>query len=161
MAAGTYSMTMPGAMLQRGFWLYVWRVETPQGELLYVGRTGDNSSPFAVPPYQRMGQHLGRVQTQNALRKHLIARNVEPEACGTYELVTHGPIFPEQADMATHIGPRNIVAALEKCLADSLRTAGYDVLNTVNCKAPLDESLWTQVRDSFVEYFPNLRKYRS
>ena len=34
MAPATHVLTMPGAMLHRGFWLYVWRVETPAGELL-------------------------------------------------------------------------------------------------------------------------------
>ena len=36
MQPGTHLLTLPGAMLQRGFWLYVWRVETPKGEFLYV-----------------------------------------------------------------------------------------------------------------------------
>ncbi len=56
MPASTYSLTMPGAMLERGFWLYVWRIASPIGELLYVGRTGDSASPNASPPFMRMGQ---------------------------------------------------------------------------------------------------------
>ena len=95
MAAATYALTLPGSMLQRGFWLYVWRVETPKGEMLYVGRTGDNSSPFATAPYQRMGQHLGHVKTQNALRRHLAKNDIEPEDCTSFHLITHGPLYPE------------------------------------------------------------------
>jgi hypothetical protein len=37
--ASMHCLTLPGPMLQRGFWLYVWRVQTPKGERLYVGRT--------------------------------------------------------------------------------------------------------------------------
>ena len=37
--ASLHRLTLPGPMLQRGFWLYVWRVQTPKGERLYVGRT--------------------------------------------------------------------------------------------------------------------------
>ena len=31
-----HQLTLPGPMLQRGFWLYVWRVETPKGERLLL-----------------------------------------------------------------------------------------------------------------------------
>ena len=44
----TFTVTLDGAMLRRGFWLYVWEITTPNGEkVLYVGRTGDSSSPNA------------------------------------------------------------------------------------------------------------------
>ncbi len=70
--------TLPAAMLERGFWLYVWRVRVDQKQLLYVGRTGDNSSPFATAPYTRMGQHLGKQKNQNALRRHLEVKGIRP-----------------------------------------------------------------------------------
>lgn len=156
MAAGTHMLTLPGAMLQRGFWLYVWRVDTPKGEMLYVGRTGDSSSPNAAPPYTRMGQHLGHVKASNALRAHLVRVGIEPEACREYDLIAHGPLFEEQADMDTHRGPRDIVAALEKQLACALEAGGYKVLNTVNCRHPLDGKAWSAVRTAFIEYFPKI-----
>ena len=156
MAPGTHTLTLPGAMLQRGFWLYVWRAETPEGEMLYVGRTGDISSSNASSPYQRMGQHLGHAKNQNALRKNLIENGVTPEECEAFHLLSHGPLFPEQACMDTHRAPRDAVAALEKKLAEALAEAGYRVLNTVHCRKPIDEELWTQVRDAFVKHFPKL-----
>lgn len=129
MNAKTFSMTLPGGMLQRGFWLYVWRVQTPKGEMLYVGRTGDNSSPHATAPYTRMGQHLGFVKTSNALRARLRDAGVEAEDCDEFELVAHGPIYPEvvkrkgvdrSALMQQHLPIRNLVGAMEKALAEEL-----------------------------------------
>jgi hypothetical protein len=151
-------------MLKRGFWLYVWRVETTVGELLYVGRTGDNSSPHASAPYTRMGQHLGAVKTQNALRKHLDQRGLDLTAC-TFHLVSHGPLYDEieatdgatrAALMAAHTPLRDIVGAMEKALADDLRAAGYQVLNTVSCRWPLKPELWSPVRAAFAEHFHRL-----
>ena len=71
MSASTHTLTFPGAMTERGFWLYVWRIMSPIGELLYVGRTGDSSSPYASSPFARMGQHLGNNKNQNMVRQHL------------------------------------------------------------------------------------------
>ena len=34
--AATHRLSLPGPMLRRGFWLYVWDVETPCGQMLYV-----------------------------------------------------------------------------------------------------------------------------
>ncbi len=168
MGPATHSLTVPGAMLRRGFWLYVWRVETPGGkEWLYVGRTGDNSSPHATAPYQRMGQHLGSVKTQNALRRHLEKRAVDPAACVAFHLISHGPLYDEVAKadgatraalMAAHTPLRDIVGAMEKALADELAAAGYAVLNTVNCKWPVDAALWLPVRAAFAVHFPRLEK---
>lgn len=162
----TWKMTLPGPMLQRGFWLYVWQVETPKGEMLYVGRTGDNSSPNATAPYTRMGQHLGFVETQNALRKHLRKRGVEPEDCHAFHLISHGPVYPEidkpegedrVAQMARHMPLRNLVGAMEKALAEELVAAGYDVMNDVKWSHPFDDAVWEDVRKAFSEHFPKLR----
>lgn len=164
MVIGTHVLTLPGPMLRRGFWLYVWRVETPIGELLYVGRTGDNSSPHATAPYTRMGQHLGAIANQNALRKYLEKRSVPLEVC-TFHLVSYGPLYGDvpKADGATrevlmtaHKPLRDIVGAMEKALADDLSAAGYTVLNPVQCKWPLDPELYAPVRSAFSEYFARL-----
>jgi len=160
-------------MLQRGFWLYAWRVISPSDdELVYVGRTGDNSSPNASPAYIRMGQHLGSAKTQNALRKHLLQRNIAPETCRQFELVAHGPIYPEIEKpvdfshedkllrvelMEKHVPLRNIVGAMEKQLAEDLAAAGYHVLNTVKWSHDLDPELWKPVREAFAEHFELLR----
>ena len=156
MGAGLHTLTLPGPMLERGFWLYVWHVETPKSEFLYVGRTGDSSSPHATPPYQRMGQHLGHQKAQNMLRQNLEKKGIEPELCTSFELIAYGPMFPEAKDMPAHRIPRDIMAALEKKLADALIESGYNVLNTMNCRKTLDKKLWNEVLDAFAEHFPKL-----
>jgi hypothetical protein len=157
MIARTHHLTFPGALLERGFWLYVWRVKSPEAEYLYVGRTGDSSSPNAVAAYQRMTQHLGRQKQQNALHRHLETNDVRPEQC-LFHFIAHGPIYPQARDMEAHRAPRDTVAALEKALADALKAAGYNVLNRVNCRKPLDSVLFTKVRTAFADHFPALHR---
>jgi hypothetical protein len=53
-----YKMQFDGTVLQRGYWLYVWKVIAPKQVLFYVGRTGDNSSVNAGSPFVRISQHL-------------------------------------------------------------------------------------------------------
>jgi hypothetical protein len=156
--ASTQVVEFDGGMLIKGFWLYVWVVTTPDGErLLYVGRTGDNSSPYAREAYRRMGQHLGHEKTVNTLRRYLEARGLDVESC-SYRFVAHGPIFAEVASrkMDDHLLPRNEIGALEKALAGALKAAGYDVMNEVKWPAPLNEELFAQVRAAFAAEFPAL-----
>ena len=166
--ASLHRLTLPGPMLQRGFWLYVWRVQTPTGELLYVGRTGDSSSPHATAPYTRMGQHLGFSKAQNSLRRLLTEAGVEPESCGQFDLISYGPIFPEigmtkeqlRADqMLLHTPVRDQMAALEKKLRDALAAAGYPVLNVIHSKKQFDVAHWEAVRIAFAEHFPSLERF--
>lgn len=164
----TQILSLPGAMLSRGFWLYVWRVQTPKGEKHYVGRTGDNSSPYASPAYIRMGQHLGPAKNTNALRKYLENAQINPECC-SYEMIAHGPIYDEvhngfdYGDRETraalfekHKPLRDDVAAMEKQLCEDLRAAGYFVFNDVNSNASLNPEIWVPVRMAFAKKFPLL-----
>ncbi|MBB2819281.1 UNVERIFIED_ORG: hypothetical protein GGD51_000530 [Rhizobium esperanzae] len=164
-SASIHCLSLPGPMLRRGFWLYVWRVQTPKGERHYVGRTGDSSSPHATAPYTRMGQHLGFSKAANSLRRLLTEAGVEPETCGQFDLVSYGPIFPEigmtkdqlRADqMLLHIPVRDEMAALEKRLRDAMVAAGYCVLNVVHSKKQCDAAQWEAVRNAFTEHFPSL-----
>lgn len=167
MTAALHSLSLPGAMLERGFWLYVWRAVSPVGDLHYVGRTGDNSSPHATAPYTRMGQHLGFAKNQNALRKHIEKRGIAPESCANFDLITHGPIYPEiikdtddrDVLMERHKPFRNQVGAMEKLLCDDLKAAGYDVMNTVICRFQLSDdgaAKWEAAKNAFRDEFPRL-----
>ena len=158
MGPKTYTVELDGGTLSRGFWLYVWNVTTPDDkQVLYVGRTGDNSTPNAQSPFNRMGQHLGFAKNSSMLRNHLGERGVKPEEC-EFRFIAHGPVLGEvlDKDMEAHKQRRNIVGALEKKLAEDLRVAGYNVVNTINCHWPLDEALYGQIRSAFVDEFPRL-----
>ena len=152
-------------MLARGFWLYVWRVTTPKGERLYIGRTGDSSNPHATAPYTRMGQHLGFSKAANSLRRLLTETGIEPEVCTNFELISHGPIYPEiglkegecrDTQMALHKPVRDKVAGLEKKLRDELALSGYSVLNVVHSNKTYEEDDWLSVRSAFSQHFPEL-----
>lgn len=151
--ASTYTVSLDGGFLARGFWIYVWEVRDPEGSMmLYVGRTGDSSSPNAQSPFNRMGQHLGFAKNSSMLRNHLQSRDVSPDLC-SFRLVAHGPILPEAEDWKSHVIRRDLAAAVEKQLADDCAAAGYDVLNSVASGKELDDELYAPVRAAFTEHF--------
>jgi hypothetical protein len=155
----TNEFCLPVYMLQRGFWLYVWQVKTPDGKMCcYVGRTGDSSSPNAASLYNRMGQHLGFEKASNALRTHLQKRDFKPEECKVFRLISCGPIYPEVpgTDLEKHKPFRDDVAAMERALAKDLAIAGYHVLNIVRSNKPINKGDWRKVRKAFAEHFPKL-----
>ncbi|MBJ7579366.1 hypothetical protein JHC09_15940 [Devosia sp. MC532] len=173
----TYVVDLPARMTQRGFWLYVWQVPVDGEDLYYVGRTGDNSSPYASSVYRRFGQHLGDADNTNALLKHLRKRYPEKDTWhyDTFRMIALGPIFPEverhpdflhgQAPhyrdaFTRHVAFRNRAAALEAKLARELTASGYEVLNTVSSNAPLDHDDWQLVKNALIEHFPNLSEIR-
>jgi hypothetical protein len=119
MKAMTHAFSFSGALLQRGFWLYVWEIVSAEQEhVYYVGRTGDSSSSNAQSPFNRMGQHLGFNENSNVLRRRLTARGVDPDGC-TFRMVAHGPLLEEATTLAEHGSRRDIVAAMERALAES------------------------------------------
>jgi hypothetical protein len=150
-----YAMTFEGALLERGFWLYVWRVTDTARTVLYVGRTGDSSSPNASSPFKRIGRHLevGANAKGNALGRQLRRAGLDA-ACCRFEMVAIGPVFPEQTEMAQHVVFRDQVAALERALADHLRARGYTVLGSHPNARPCDQGLFEQVRRVVDERLP-------
>ena len=81
------SLSFSGALLQRGFWLYVWEVTAEDGRrVLYVGRTGDSSSANAQSPFNRLSQHLGNNEHANALRRQLEEAGINPVTCRSFDL---------------------------------------------------------------------------
>jgi hypothetical protein len=152
----TYELQFGGSVLARGFWIYVWEVTTHKDErVYYIGRTGDSSSLNAQSPFGRMGQHLGFVKSSNMLRQWLARRDIEPSRC-RYRLVSHGPILQESKELMVHRRRRDVTAAVECALEKRMRAAGYDVLNDVKCRRPLDEGLFETVLEAFGAHFPSL-----
>ena len=161
MSATIQTTVFRGELIERGFWLYVWRVTTQEGkDLLYVGRTGDNSSPRATAPYTRMGQHLGYNENQNALRAHLQRRGHKAEECSRFSFVAYGPVYPEivghgadrSALMRRHMPFRNNIGAMERCLCDYLKDAGYAVMNDVKWRFVLDADGKEKWRDAIAAF---------
>jgi hypothetical protein len=152
----THELTFNGGLLERGFWLYVWEIRTPQDmHLYYVGRNGDSSSIKAQSPFNRMGQHLGFSNNANPLRRYLKAEDVDPERC-LFRLVTYGPILEETATLEEHRQRRDRIGAMEKAWAAAMVSAGYRVMNAVNCRTKLDAELFAIVRSAFASYFEKL-----
>lgn len=157
-APALHDVTFRGGILQRGFWLYVWEITPPEGRsLYYVGRTGDSSSTNAQSPFNRMGQHLGFAANSCMLRRHLVNRSVQPEDCA-FRLVALGPLQAESttSTRAEHDERRDLVAAMEKGLAEALSATGCVVMNRVVSRKHLDRSRFEQVRTAFTEAFPQL-----
>jgi hypothetical protein len=153
-SASLHRVSLTGELLRRGFWLYVWEIVPKAGDpVLYVGMTGDSSSPNAQSPFTRLGQHLGTNEHANALARHLKAKNIEPSECRSLELVAYGPVLEEADGMEQHRPLRAKVAAIEKALRDALVNAGYEVLNVIQCNQQLDDGLWRPVRDAFASRF--------
>jgi hypothetical protein len=53
--------------------------------------------------------------------------------------------------------PRDVIAAMEKQLAEDLAAAGYEVMNDVKCRKPLDEAAYSEVRRAFAVELPELQ----
>jgi predicted methyltransferase len=154
-----YELTFDGALLARGFWLYVWEIIKPSGaKVYYIGRTGNSSSTNAQSPFNRMGQHLGFNKRANVLRRLLTGHDVDVNLeTFSYRLVAQGPILEEADNPGHHSSRRDVIASLEKALADTMHEAGYEVINTVHCQKPVDAKLFADVRAAFAAIFPKLQ----
>ena len=135
-------MSFDGHLLVRGFWLYVWRIQSPKGLFLYVGRTGDSSSRHASSPFDRTGRHLDlRPQAKgSAMAKRLRDKGIVPASC-QFEMIAIGPLFSEQKDMDAHQPLRDKTAALEMHIAKALKARGYEVLGTHSASKKPDPAL--------------------
>jgi hypothetical protein len=151
---GLRRLEFDGALLARGFWLYIWEITTRHGgKVHYVGRTGDKASGVCQSPFDRFSKHLGANPNNNALQSHLKNRKLRQEDC-SFRCHALGPLLADSK--LIHGEKCDVVAALEKALADSMSEAGYEVLNRVNCRMPLDETLWAPIRAHFAKAFPKL-----
>ena len=159
MSTSLYTLSFKGGLLEQGFWLYVWEIIPASGNaVLYVGMTGDSSSANAQSPFNRLSQHLGRNHHSNALRRQLLAKDIEPESCKSFEMVAYGPIFPHASTDDDHKTSWRKVAALEKALREALNAAGYQLLNDVKCRQELDEALRREVLSAFSHRFTRLNE---
>ena len=156
MKSAIHKLTFDRGLLTRGFWLYVWKItRRDSSRLYYVGRTGDSSSNNPQSPFNRVSQHLGLNPKNNTLRRRLADRSIEPEEC-SFQLVAYGPMLARPQKPYT--ARRDIIAALEKALADAMSAAGYTVINTVSCRKPEQAKRFVAVRAAFAVAFPALQR---
>lgn len=150
MRAATYSVCLPGHLLRRGFWLYVWEVRFGKKTVYYVGRTGDSSSRYASSPMSRLGQHLS-VQasaTANMLIRNLRTNKIDPYR-SVFQMFAFGPLFGEQRNLTEHRKYRNIMAPIERDLAIHLKERGLTVLGSHPRKGKADRKLLSRVTRQF------------
>jgi len=150
-----YSTSFDGALLSRGFWLYVWEILAPDGRTVhYVGKTGDKASRVCQSPFNRLTNHLGGNKHNNALKRHLGQMDIRPETC-SFHFFVYGPLFEHDGDK-THGELCDITSGLEKALAQAMAAAGYDVMNKVCCRALAQFELFEQARMAFAKHFTKL-----
>jgi hypothetical protein len=142
-----HRISFSGAVLERGFWLYVWRVKSPTSEFMYVGRTGDSSSRFAASPFSRLSQHLDTREKarSNMLLRHVRQRDLDEHNC-SFEMIALGPLFAEQAILDLHREKRDLVAPLEGALALYLRQRGFDVVGSHPTVGQEDTGLFLKIQ---------------
>lgn len=150
-------MTFAGSLLRRGFWLYVWRVEEGERQVLYVGRTGDSSSCFASSPFRRIGQHLDqRADAKgNAMARRLREAGIDPADC-VFTMTAVGPLYAEQTDLAIHRSLRDTTGALESWLAAWLRARGYSVLGNHGRRRVAEPPEFAELKTALEADYPNL-----
>ncbi len=145
-----HRLEFSGAILERGFWLYAWRISAGDDVVFYVGRTGDSSSKFAASPFSRLGQHLDvrPKASANMLLRNIRKAGLEPEAC-KYELVAFGPLFAEQSTLEAHRKYRDRIAPLERALADLMTQRGFRVLGKHGPLGSPEPLLLRQIEQAF------------
>jgi hypothetical protein len=114
MSLSEYRLAFDGAILARGFWIYVWKIQHAGEIAVYVGRTGDSSSPNASSPFRRAGQHLDlKIGAKgNSLLRAIEGLGWKAQCC-RFEQISLGPFFSEQNSMESHTPYRDRVAAIE------------------------------------------------
>lgn len=147
-----HKLGFSGAILERGFWIYSWRIKCGAREVFYVGRTGDSSSHNAASPFSRLSKHLDMrpKATANMLLRHVKNLGLDPLAC-TFELLAFGPLFPEQPTVELHQQYRDRVASFETALADFLRCTGREVVGSHGAKGDVDHILYAEIERVFAE----------
>lgn len=153
MSISTYQMEFNGEVLERGFWLYVWEITEGKSRHLYVGRTGDSSSPNASSPFNRIGQHLDfRENAKGAsLAKRLKEAGVNHKK-SKFRMLALGPFFPEQEEFEAHKPYRDQMATFEFELARHLKNMGHSVLGVHHQGAAVKSAQLEHVKEN-VERF--------
>jgi len=154
--AGLWSVA---SCVERGFWLYIWKVGLPEGdEGHYVGMTGDTGAARAQSAANHIAASLGFSVNASALRRCLQRRRrAHLEDCRSLDFFSFGPVYQEPGP-AEYSSVRGKVIGLANGLWDRLGASGYDMLNVrPPAPAPLDVERWNDVYSAYQSHFPKLR----
>jgi hypothetical protein len=148
-----YQMEFNGEVLERGFWLYVWEITEGATKHLYIGRTGDSSSPHASSAFNRIGQHLDFRPTAkgNSLAKRLKEAGLNPKK-RKFRMLALGPFFPEQGTFEAHKPYRDQMATYEYELARHLQKNGFSVLGVHHRGSNVDSGHLASAKDRAMEF---------
>ncbi|NMH60319.1 hypothetical protein [Alteromonas ponticola] len=152
----SYKMKFSGQVLERGFWLYVWKICYESNSYFYVGRTGDSSSPNAASPFNRIGQHLDfRMNAKgSSMAKRLKQAGIDPVR-SEFEMIALGPFFEEQSDFEAHKPKRDFMATLEVEAANFLsKRCGQTVLGVHYKSAEVPDDMVLHIQQK-IELFLN------
>ncbi len=146
-------MSFDGKVLQRGFWLYVWEIVYRKNTYLYIGRTGDSSSPNASSPFNRIGQHLDFRDNArgNALARHLKEKGVDPKM-SEFRMLAIGPLFREQKSFEAHKPYRDRMATLEYKTAAYLRDRQFTVLGKHHPGISVSQSMVDEIKSKVLRF---------
>lgn len=149
-----FQVLFDGAVLRRGFWLYVCKITCDNSVLFYVGMTGDRGKGTnASSAFARIGTHLGKNPNNNTIMKKLTSRRIDPFKC-SFTLLAIGPLFQEQTNKESHVSLCDQVEALEKALMKHIEERKYEVINqNRRCEHEPDQKVLTEViriMDSFL-----------
>jgi hypothetical protein len=150
-----HEFSLPPALLQRGFWIYIWKITRRDGSpIFYVGMTGDTGSSRAQSPINRLSAHLGFNPRNNALRRGVERMGIKFETCHSMKFAAYGPIseVPEDNE-ETYRAERRKVAALEKALWLALKKDGRDMVNDCpHCRDECDAKQLAAARSAFASF---------
>ncbi|MGB7947427.1 MAG: hypothetical protein WCH75_07085 [Candidatus Binatia bacterium] len=127
-------LAFEGALLTRGFWLYIWEIKSGDDRnIYYVGRTGDKPSGSSQSPFDRLSKHLGQNKNNNALRRYLDKNQVDPSRCH-FRFHAYGPLFTEGS--LDHGKVCDMMSGLEKALADAMLADFSEHTHLISTKGP-------------------------
>lgn len=155
MTARAWEFLLPPQLLQRGFWIYAWKIVGPRDErFCYVGMTGDVTR-VAQSPFGRATSTFSTNKKANTLRRALKAREIDPERCKALTLVAYGPLY-DANDAENYMKHWHKVRALERAVFDALKGDGFEPINRKrpDGRTEHDQHLFGAIRLAFASHFP-------
>jgi len=150
-------MSFQGEILERGFWIYVWEIKCNDKSYIYIGRTGDSSSPNAASPFNRIGQHLNFKENAkgNSLAKRLTEVGVNP-SISTFRMQAIGPLYPEQESFEKHCHYRDRMATIEFEVAKCLSSKGFNVIGQHHKGSHVEETILSDIKLNITKFLEKI-----